>query len=157
QDTGLCDVPVCSVQDTIANLRSMTGDQRGMYALNLLNQHKNETELRVLENLRQAGLEMKALFAELGDEDWVQRAAADLVNISVFNLSKNIKVDGERLGELYQQLSNQTYRYNMISYWHGKLKTIEDSSVIEELILFADIARNLSTKAGDEDWVPRAA
>lgn len=45
----------------------------------------------------------------------------------------------------------------MITHWLGKLKSLEDTSIIEELIIFADRARSHSLKIGDEDWIPRAA
>lgn len=156
-DYAQCGVPVCDIQETMTSLRAMTGDKRGMYALNLKNTHKDATDLVVLENLRAAGLEIKKLFAELNDEAWVRNAASDLVNTAIFNLAKFSEIDGERLGRLYTELNNQTFRYNMLSHWQGVLSKQEDSKAIEQLIMFADTARAHSVKVGDEDWVPRAA
>lgn len=156
-DYTACGVPVCDIQETMTSLRKMTGDQRGMYALNLKSMHKDSSEIAVLENLRVAGTEMKALFAELKDEVWVQNAAHDLVNTAVFNLGRFSGIERELFSRLYTELSNQTFRYNMISHWHSKLGTLEDSAAIEHLIAFADYARAHSVKVGDEEWVYRAA
>jgi hypothetical protein len=151
-----CSAPVCSVQDTMAELRAMTGDQRGMFALNLKNKYKDSTDEKILMNLRDSGVAFKTLFQELGDEDWVQRAANDLITIAVFNLAK-MTTNGEELVEYYKDLATQTYRYNLISHWQSKLAGIEDLAVLQELIVFADGARSHSTTIADEDWVPRAA
>lgn len=151
-----CDVPVCSISDTMTQLRGMTGDQRGMFALNLKNQYKDSTDQKVLANLRESGLQMKALFQELGDEDWVQRAAADLVAGAVYNLAK-LSHDGAELVSYYKELSNQTFRFNLITHWQSQLKTIEDLELLQQLIIFADGARAHSIAINDEDWVPRQA
>lgn len=157
QAVEMCDVPVCSIQDTIAQMRSMTADQRGMYALSLKNTHKDATDQKVLENLYQASMEMKALVAELKDADWIQRAASDLFNTTVLNLAKHSEVDGARMGHYYTELTNATSRYALISHWQTKLSTEEDVDVLKELIIFADAARTHSAKISDEDWIPRAA
>src|SRR5262245_35826711 len=91
-----CEVPVCDVQETIAQLRKMNGDQRGQFALNLKNQYKDAVDQKVLQNLRETGLQLKALTKELGDEDWVQRVAGELVTSAVFNLAK-ITTDGQEM------------------------------------------------------------
>lgn len=153
----MCDVPVCNIQDTISSLRKMNSDQRGMYAINLTNKHKDSTDVKVLENLREFGKELKVLFVELGDADWVKRAAGDMINAAVFNLAKFSEINGEQLGKFYSELSNQTFRYNLISFWQSNLVKMENVKEIQELIVFADLARAHSVKVGDEDWVPRAA
>jgi hypothetical protein len=155
--TTTCGVPVCSIQETLTQLRAMNADQRGMFAINLKGTHKDSMDQKVLENLYNVGLEMKALSIEFKDEDWILRAASDLVNTAVYNLARTGEVNGQRLARFYGELSTQSFRYNLITHWQAKLSAIEESSVIEELIVFADSARNQSTQLGDEDWVPRAA
>ena len=154
---NFCEVPVCSIQDTMRELRMMTPDQRGMYALNLKNTHKDSTDIQVLENLYRAGQEMKTLFAEMNDEAWIQRAASDLANTAVFSLARLNPINGEQLAYYYTELNNATFRYNLISHWQTKLTTLESVTDLEELIIFADAARTHSIKINDEDWISRAA
>lgn len=153
----VCDVPVCQIEDEVQVLRSKNGDQRGMYAIELKNKYKDSKNAKELENIYELGLKLKTLFAELKDEDWVQRAAADLVNTVVFNLAKYSEVDSARLAKFYSELSTQTFRYNLISYWHNNLVNIENIHDLEELVTFADAARSKSIEIQDEDWVPNAA
>lgn len=155
--SSMCDVPVCNISETMNGLSKMTGDQRGMYALDLKNKYKDSSDINVLKNLYDTGLELKKLFISLNDADWVQRAAVDLINQVVFNLAKYSEVNGEQLTEYYQQFINQTFRYNLIAYWHSQVSSIEDLSILQELIVFAEGARTHSIAVKDEDWVSRAA
>ncbi len=152
-----CGVPVCGLTDTMTALRGLNGDQRGMYALNMKSKYKDATDKNVLENLYNAGKAMKTLFAELKDEDWVQRAAADLVNTAVFNLAKFGDVNGKKMIGYYKEFGTQTFRYNLIAHWQSTLVKIEDVSVLNELVVFASGARDHSISINDEEWVPRAA
>ena len=158
-DDGIatCGVPVCNMSEQVSALRAMNGDQRGMFAINLKAKFKDSSDQKVLENLHLLSVEMFALSQELKDEDWVVRAATDLTNTVVFNLAKFSAVDGEKLVSYYKQFGTQTSRYNLIAYWQTQLVNLEDVAVLNELVLFAEGARNHSISVNDEDWVPRAA
>jgi hypothetical protein len=155
--TEECSLPVCNIEATLADLQSMNGDQRGMYAINLKNQYKDEMDEKVLMNLYAFGLEMNELYSQSKNEDWVKRAASDFLNTILFNLSKYSSVNGERLVGYYQKFINQTFRYNLISYFQGKIASLENVKELEEIALFAVGARDHSIAVKDEDWVPRAA
>ena len=152
-----CGVPVCSISAQISELRSMNGDQRGMFAINLMNQHKNSSDPAVLQNLYDLSTEMYALSTELKDEDWVLRASYDLKNTAVFNLAKFSEVDVDKLVSYYKEFATQTFRYNLIAHWTTELSNIEDVTVLNELVVFAEGARDHSWSVADEDWIPRAA
>ncbi|MBY0516602.1 MAG: hypothetical protein K2P81_06835 [Bacteriovoracaceae bacterium] len=152
-----CDVPVCDIAAQITDLKAKNGDQRGMYAINLKAQYKDSQDVAVLENLRALGLEMKSLFINLKDEDWVVRAASDLVNTVVLNLAKYSSVNGSELVKYYRELDGQASRYALILYWQNQLVNIENVSELNSLINFASGARERSTEVNDEDWVSRAA
>lgn len=152
-----CGVPACSIKDTVTALKQMNGDKRGMFAMNLKAKYKDTSDAKILENLYQLSLQMKTLSEELKDEDWIVRAAADLTNTVVFNLAKYSTVDGTKLVTYYKMFANQTSRYGLISYWQGKIASIEDLNVLNELVTFAEGARTHSINVNDEDWVARAA
>jgi hypothetical protein len=152
-----CDVAICDIPAKMTELRAKNGDQRGMYAINLKAQYKDATETAVLLNLQEAGMAMKQLFAELKDEDWVVRAASDLVNHVVLSLAKYSEINGEALAGYYRALDGQTSRYALITHWQSQLTNIEVASELNELVVFAANARERSTEVGDEDWVGRAA
>ncbi len=155
--TNLCGVPVCNIQEALKALKSLNGDQRGMYAINMKAAHKDASDPKVLENLYVFANEMKTLSESLNDEDWVLRAAIDLINTVVFNLAKFSEVDGVKLLQYYEQFGNQASRYGLISYWQNQLSSLEDVKTLEHLVVFADGARKHSIKVQDEDWVARAA
>jgi len=152
-----CELPICDIAAQITDLRSKNGDQRGMYAINLKAQYKDTTDTAALLNLQEAGTAMKLLSLELKDEDWVIRAASDLVNHVVLSLAKFSAIDGEALANYYRMLDGQTSRYALITHWQSQLATIEVASELNELVVFAVSARERSTEVGDEDWVGRAA
>jgi hypothetical protein len=152
-----CDVAICDIPAQMTELRAKNGDQRGMYAINLKAQYKDATDTAILLNLQEAGTAMKQLFTELKDEDWVVRAASDLVNHVVLSLAKYSEINGEALAGYYRILDGQTSRYAMITHWQSQLATIEVASELNELVVFAANARERSTEVGDEDWVGRAA
>ncbi len=152
-----CELPVCDIPAQLTELRAKNGDQRGMYAINLKAQYKDTTDTAALLNLQDAGMAMKQLFTELKDEDWVVRAASDLVNHVVLSLAKYSVVNGETLAGYYRMLDGQTSRYAMITHWQSQITSIEAASELNELVVFAVSAREHSTQVGDEDWVGRAA
>lgn len=152
-----CELPVCDIPAQITELRAKNGDQRGMFAINLKAQYKDATEVAALQNLQEAGMAMKQLFTELKDEDWVVRAASDLVNHAVLSLAKYSAINGETLAGYYRILEGQTSRYAMITHWQSQLAALEDAAALNELVAFAASARERSTEVGDEDWVGRAA
>lgn len=152
-----CGVPVCNMAEQMTALRAMNGDQRGMFAINLKAKFKDSSDQKILENLHKLSIELGALSTELKDEDWVVRAATDLTNTVVFNLAKFSAVNGEKLVSYYKQFGTQTSRYNLIAYWQTQLVNIEDVSVLNELVTFAEGARGHSISMNDEEWVPRAA
>jgi hypothetical protein len=158
-DDGIatCGVPVCSISEQVTALRSMNGDQRGMFAMNLKTKFKDASETKVLENLHTFSLELNALSIELKDEDWVVRATTDLTNTVVFNLAKYSEVDGDKLISFYKQFGTQASRYSLITHWQNQLVKIEDVAVLNELITFAEGARGHSVSVNDEEWVARAA
>ena len=158
-DAGIatCGVPVCVVAEQIAALKNMNSDQRGMFAINLKAKFKDSTDQKVLENLHTFSLELISLTKDLKDEDWVLRAAIDLTNTIITNLAKFSEVNGEKLVSFYSQFGTQTSRYNLISYWQTQLVKIENVAVLNELVIFAEGARNHSASINDEEWVPRAA
>jgi hypothetical protein len=148
---------VCVVSEQIAALKAMNSDQRGMFAINLKAKFKDATDQKVLENLHTFSLELITLTKELKDEDWVARAAIDLTNTIIINLAKFSDVNGQKLVSFYKQFGTQTSRYNLISYWQTQLVKIENVAVLNELVIFAEGARNHSASINDEEWVPRAA
>ena len=152
-----CDVAICDIPAQMTELRAKNGDQRGMYAINLKAQYKDATDTAVLLNLKEAGTAMRQLFAELKDEDWVVRAASDLVNHVVLSLAKYSEINGEALTGYYRALDGQTSRYALITHWQSQLANIEAAAQLNELVVFAANARERSTEVGDEDWVGRAA
>lgn len=155
--TEACGVPVCNMSEQMTALRAMNGDQRGMYAINLKNTYKDSTDTAVLENLYQLSLELQALSEELKDEDWVLRASYDLKNTAIFNLAKYSEANSKKLISFYKEFATATFRYNLIAHWSSQLANIEDVSVLNELVLFAEGARAHSWSVADEDWIPRAA
>lgn len=155
--TETCGVPVCNVSETVAALSDVDGNKRGMYALSLMEQYKNSKNLEVLQNLYQAGVELRELYATMQDDSWVWRSANDLVSTSLLSLAKYSTVNGDKFSEYYKLLDGQGSRYSMISYWAGQLETIEDVATLEELVKFAAVAREHSVEQEDESWVPRAA
>ncbi len=148
---------MCVVSEQIAALKAMNSDQRGMFAINLKAKFKDATDQKVLENLHTFSLELITLTKELKDEDWVARAAIDLTNTIIINLAKFSDVNGQKLVSFYKQFGTQTSRYNLISYWQTQLVKIENVAVLNELVIFAEGARNHSASINDEEWVPRAA
>ncbi len=152
-----CGVPVCNMSEQITALRSMNGDKRGMFAIDLKAKFKDESNQKILENLHKLSLELTAVSTELKDEDWVIRATTDLTNTVVFNLAKFSEVNGEKLVTYYKQFGTQTSRYNLIAFWQSQLINIEDVTILNELVDFAEGARGHSTSINDEDWVARAA
>lgn len=152
-----CELPICDIPAQMTELRAKNGDQRGMYAINLKTQYKDTTDTAALLNLQEAGTAMKALFTELKDEDWVVRAASDLVNHVVLSLAKFSAINGETLAGYYNILDGQTSRYAMLTHWQSQLANIESAAELNELVVFAASARERSTEVGDEDWVGRAA
>jgi len=152
-----CGVPVCNMSEQITAIRSMNGDKRGMFAIDLKAKFKDESNQKILENLHKLSLELTAVSTELKDEDWVIRATMDLTNTVVFNLAKFSEVNGEKLVSYYKQFGTQTSRYNLIAFWQSQLINIEDVAVLNELVNFAEGARGHSTSINDEDWVARAA
>jgi hypothetical protein len=158
-DDGIatCGVPVCSMSEQMTALRAMNGDQRGMFAINLKAKFKDAADQKVLENLYKLSLELGALSVEMKDEDWIVRATADLTNTVVFNLAKFSEINGENLVSFYKQFATQTSRYNLIAHFQSQLVKIEDVAILNELVIFAEGARNHSVKVNDEEWVARAA
>ncbi|MBA2405839.1 MAG: hypothetical protein H0V66_13770 [Bdellovibrionales bacterium] len=158
-DAGIatCGVPVCSMSEQMTALKAMNSDQRGMFALNMKAKFKDTTDTKVLENILELSKELNALSVERKDEDWVIRAAVDLTNTIIFNLAKFSEVNGENLVAFYKKFGTQTSRYNLIAHWQTQLVKIEDAKVLNELVTFAEGARNHSVSVNDEEWVPRAA
>jgi hypothetical protein len=152
-----CGLPVCSMSEQITALRAMNGDQRGMYSINLKAQYKDASDTKVLENLYTLSNELIALSTEVKDEDWVVRAAVDLKNTIITNLAKFSVVNGSKLVSYYKEFGTPTSRYNLISYWQTQLVNIENVTALNELVIFAEGARDHSVSMNDEDWIPRAA
>lgn len=152
-----CATPVCDIEAQILELRSMNGDQRGMFAINLTNQYKNSSDAAALENLYELSIALYALSTELKDEDWVLRASYDLKNTVILNLAKYSEVDSDRLVGFYKEFATATFRYNLIAFWQTELANIEDVKTLNELVVFAQGARDHSYAVADEDWIPRAA
>ena len=158
-DAGIntCGVPVCVMSEQIKALRTVNNDPRGMFAINLKAKFKDASDTKVLENLHMFSLQLVDLSKELKDEDWVIRAATDLVNTVVFNLAKFSDVNGAKLITFYKQFGTQTSRYNLIAHWQSQLINIENVAVLNELVAFAEGARDHSVSINDEEWIPRAA
>lgn len=152
-----CGLPVCSMSEQMTALRTMNSDQRGMYSINLKAQYKDASDTKVLENLYTLSNELIALSTEVKDEDWVLRAAVDLKNTIVTNLAKFSVVNGFKLVSFYKEFGTPTSRYNLISYWQTQLVNIENVTALNELVIFAEGARDHSVSMNDEDWIPRAA
>lgn len=158
-DSGIaaCGVPVCIMEEQMTALRTMNSDQRGMFAINLKAKYKDASDQKILENLQDLSVKLVELTKEKKDDDWVVRAAVDLNNTIVFNLAKYSEVNGAKLVSYYKQFGNQTSRFNLISHWQTNLVKIEDVAVLNELVAFAEGARDHSVKINDEEWIPRAA
>lgn len=154
---SVCGVPVCSMSEQVTAIRAMNGDQRGMFAINLKAKFKDAADQKVLENLQKLSLELTAISTELKDEDWIVRATTDLTNTIVFNLAKFSAVNGQSLISFYKQFGTQTSRYNLIAHWQTQLVKLEDVTVLNELVTFAEGARGHSISINDEEWIARAA
>lgn len=157
QTTPSCGVPVCSISEEISSLRAMNGDQRGTYAMNLKAKYKDSIDTKVLENLYSLSNELIALSTEVKDEDWVIRASVDLKNTVLTNLAKYSDINAAKLVSYYKAFGTPASRYNLITYWQSQLVKIEDVAALNELVTFAEGARDVSISLNDEDWIPRAA
>ncbi|MBC77957.1 MAG: hypothetical protein CME64_18270 [Halobacteriovoraceae bacterium] len=155
--TQMCEVPICDVQETIEQMRTMNQNQRYNYANNLVNEHARTKDVATLQNLIEFGRKLQAVSLEMGDEDWVVREAATLANNAILNLAKYSSMNGKAIGELFMQLDSATKRYEVIQYWHEQVFAIEDVKVLEQIIAFGSMAKDYSAKVGDEPWIQRAA
>lgn len=153
----VCGVPVCDLDATVSALTELNENQRYNYTNKLVYTYAENTDINILENLVSTAKEIRTITTEAGDADWVIREASTLLNNSVFNLAKYSEVDADNLTKLFSQLDNQTKRYEVIAYWQVKVTEIEDVKSLSALVAFAMSAADISTAAGDEDWVPRAA
>lgn len=157
QTTPSCEVPVCSISEEMTTLRTMNGDQRGTYAMNLKAKYKDSTDTKVLENLYNLSNELIALSTELKDEDWVLRASVDLKNTVLTNLAKFSEINASKLTGYYKAFGTPASRFNLITFWQSQLTKIEDVAALNELVTFAENARDISISLNDEDWIPRQA
>jgi hypothetical protein len=83
-----CDLPVCNIPETIAELEKATPDERFKFIVNLRSKFRQSENLSHLENLRAFSKESKALSIRLKDEDWLILESDYLSNQSVIGLLK---------------------------------------------------------------------
>lgn len=154
---AVCGVPVCSIEATIAELTNLDENKRYNYTNKLVSAYAESQNITILENLVDAGKEIKELTKAMKDADWVIREANTLVNNSVLNLAKYSPVNAVKMLELFKQLSTPTMRYNVIAHFQTQAEKIEDLSTLNELVKFAEGAKEYTISIGDESWIPRAA
>lgn len=153
----VCEVPVCDIEQTVTELTELNENQRYNFVNKLVVAHKESKDPVVLENLIAAADAFKKLSKQLGDADWVVRESSTLANNSIFNLAKYSEVNAQKMTALFKRLDNATKRYEVIAYWQGEISSIENVSILNELVIFADNAKEHTLSVGDEDWIPRAA
>ncbi len=154
---AVCGVPVCSVVDTMAALTELDENQRYNYTNKLVYTYVDSQDVKILKNLLTAAADIKALTIKMGDADWVTREASTLANNSILNLAKYDVVKADKMLNLFKQLDNATKRYEVIAYFQGQLNNIENLNTLNELVAFAEGAKDYTVQMGDEDWIPRAA
>jgi len=153
----VCGVPVCDIDITIEALTELNENQRYNYANKLVRAYADEKQPEILNNLKESAIPMRDLSKSLEDADWVIRESSTLLNNSIFNLAKYSDINTENLIDLFSQLDNQAKRYEVISYWQGRILKVENISDLSSLVAFSMKAAVISKEAGDEAWVARAA
>ena len=152
-----CGVPVCNMDKTLEELKTLNENERYNYVLQLIKTYADSNDVKVLENLLAISRELKDLFIELGDSDWVVREATTLGGHAIFGLAKYSEIDALKLGGLYKMIEIPAKRYEIIAYYHAMVESIEDLSVLSEVIEFGKIANSHSIAINDEAWIIRAA
>lgn len=152
-----CGVPVCDIEATIENLSNLNQSQRYNYIVKLKSSHANSKKNEVLHNLYAVATKMKELSITSNDEDWVIRAAVDLVNSAVLNLAKYSEVKADLITKYFKMLTTQAKRSEILSFWHNYVDQTENIKELEQLVVFAQAAQKQSISVGDESWVGRVA
>lgn len=156
-DAPSCDVPVCNMGKTLEELKSLNENERYNYVVKLSQKYADSTDVKVLENLLALSRQLKELSLEMGDADWVVREISTLGGHAIFGLAKYSEIKALKLGGLYKMIEIPAKRYEIIAYYHAMVESIEDLSVLSEVIEFGKIANSHSIAINDEGWIVRAA
>ena len=147
----VCAVAVCDIPSELQKLRSDSQAQRFQEIVDLRNSYKNETQIAVLQNLLDFATQAGALFSQLKEEDWLVREAKNLANDALLKLSKFSQVDPSVLSGYYTQLTGEAARFEVITYWEGKIGDFEDQNQLLALGAFFKNAEAISTRAQDPE------
>ena len=152
-----CGLPVCSIDTTVSALKNIDSNSRYKYTNKLVVKYKDEKEVKILNNLLEIGLEIKSISLAMNDPDWILREVSALANNAIFNLAKFTPLKAVKIMELFKKLDSATKRFGIISYYQNDLRNIESIEKLEQLVAFAQQAKDYTIRIKDEGWITRSA
>lgn len=159
-----CDVPICDIPKTIAELKEGTVESRANFLGDLFQKVKSLTNISGLQNIHKFSKLSYDLQKELKDPENILAWSLFLRELSIYNLLRLAPFELEEMKALYTEsfeipeLSSDRQihiRFDTLQRWRVQIGTIMDTKLIFNLYTFISFAQNKSETNKDEDYVLR--
>ncbi|AZZ37915.1 hypothetical protein CIK05_14265 [Bdellovibrio sp. qaytius] len=160
-----CQVPVCDIPATIADLKTKTSDVRSAFYSDLYQNNLSSKDQAVLRNLNAFGAQAYKLSKDLNDAKVTVKWAADvrqigqgLLTYASFNKAEFISTYSESasMPELTRD-SQQRVRYAALFRWRTAIPVMFNVKEIYEVYDYVQKSSDFSISIGDEDYIVREA
>lgn len=141
-------------QEITTVLKSVHMDARGEFVYflkDVLNKNENE---KTISNLYVELQKLVPVYEQLdGCDQWSCRDLKVFLGDVSVRMVKVAPIKADLLSELYAKQAVQSSRYNLLTTIHGKADKLNDLADFEEVIKFAEFAKEHSRKLGDEFYL----
>jgi len=152
-----CDVPVCDIPASLAQLEKQNQSDKSQMLKNLRTQYRAETSEKILLNLKDFAKQSKSLFESAKEEDWVIREAQYLINQASVGLVKYSAPDRKTMIAHFSDISDEGSAYDALNYWAMNVDKLESYQEVLEVVAFAEFAKLWSVDTKQEAYVEREA
>lgn len=165
QSMAACQVPVCDIVATIANLKTKTSDERSAFYSDLYNNNLNAKDSAVLRNLNAFGVQAYKLSKDLNDPKVTAKWSADvrqigqgLLTYAPFQKTEFVNTYTETavMPEL-GITSQQRVRYSALFRWRTEISVLFNINEVYAVYDYVQKASDYSRQINDEDYIAREA
>lgn len=153
-----CTLPVCSIDQKIAELAKVDASTRFKFLTDLKAKYKSSQKTDELENIRDFTKKSKALSIKLKDEDWLVNESDVISNIANRGLIVSRRpIEKVYMFNAFKELTTQDARFDILQYWNKYVSTLNTSAELTNMADFADLAVQHTQNLKDDDWVTNEA
>lgn len=159
-----CGLPVCDINQTIADLQKGTVEQRAQFLGNLYQQYRGTSDVKALQNIHDFSIRSYDLQKQLKDPANVLDWSIFLRELAIDGLLRFVDFDKTLFIQLYTETTlipefnkdrQQRVRYNSLQRWQLVIPTILDLNYVYGLYDYLNAALTISKQQNDEDYIQR--